>query len=574
MGFAGQARVVSSSFLGPGDELGRFRIERALGSGGMGRVYGVTDELLNRRVAVKVLHSGDPSTLVDEARALASLHHPNVVLVLELAQSAHGPLVVMEWIDGRSADTLVAEGPAAPPSVASIITATAKALAALHEAGWVHGDVKPSNILIERRTGRVVLADMGLAQRLETVPARTFVRGTPGYMAPEAALGGPVPFAMRGRRDVYALAVSAYELLTGALPFDGPDPMEVMRSHVYEPIPRADVRLPALGWRVHRALARALTKKPSERTASPIAFAEELARAVRRPRSPLRLLVVDDDRSDRDMYSSALARAFRGAQIEAVSDGETGFHAAAATSPDLAIIDVAMPHMNGVELVATLRATPGLESLPVIVVSGNMVRRDRELLGKLGVARVLEKPIALRELTDVTRAVLELPPDTTPAPRRMEEKAAPPPQPSAWEPRHKIGDAPTLPDTAAADAHRTVMIVEDDDELREGMAVLLERRGTCVVPARDGAEALALIDPEAPPALILLDLMMPVMDGWRLRQVLHGDPRLAAIPVVLISALPELDLVCKRLDATDYFTKPIDFARLHGVVERYCAASV
>lgn len=401
-----------SNGLGRGERVGRFRIERPLGTGGMGRVFGAVDELLGRRVAIKLLHSGDPSMLVDEARALAALSCPNVVNVYELCETSHGLVVVMEWIEGTSADLLLEAGPIAPTRAAAIVRAAGSGLTALHEAGWIHGDVKPSNLLIERSTGRVVLADLGLAQRIEMETDGPYVRGTPSYLAPEAAAGEKISLELRARRDVYALAVTAFELLTGQLPYDGADLKRILLAQICDPIPRVDELAPELGWRVHRAIARGLAKRPADRTATPRAFAEELARALMRRRQPVRLLVVDDESADREAFAESLARRFRGCVVEAVSDGETGFHAAASTSPDLAIVDLSMPYMNGIELVAALRATEGLEHLPVIVVSGSLGRREREVLAGLGVTRVLEKPVVLRALAHHVRELLELPGDS------------------------------------------------------------------------------------------------------------------------------------------------------------------
>jgi serine/threonine protein kinase len=403
---------MSNVVLERGSRIGRFRVELLLGTGGSGRVYGAVDETTGRRVALKILRAGDPSTLTDEARALAAIRHPNVVAVYELAPSEVGLLVVMEWVEGRSADVMLANGAVPASSASPIIASAATALAVIHAAGWIHGDVKPSNLIVERGTARVVLTDLGLAHRLEAEPDRWVVRGTPWYLAPEVATARSVPPALRPRRDVYALAATAFELLTGAPPFAGDDPARILRQLVHDPIPRADDLVPELGWRVHKTLSRGLAKRPEDRTPTPLSFAEDLARAIARRRQPPRILVVEDELADRELYASALTRRLRGCDVQCVSDGETGLHAATGRRPDLAIVDLAMPYMNGLELIAALRATEGLEDLSTIVVSGRLDRRERELLATLGVQRMFQKPVVLGDLIESARELLFLPPES------------------------------------------------------------------------------------------------------------------------------------------------------------------
>jgi DNA-binding response OmpR family regulator len=120
---------------------------------------------------------------------------------------------------------------------------------------------------------------------------------------------------------------------------------------------------------------------------------------------------------------------------------------------------------------------------------------------------------------------------------------------------------------------KPVLIVEDDDSLRESLQILLEEEGARVLVARDGEEAMEVLrSSEELPALILLDLMMPRMDGWALRRRLRADRRLATIPIVIVSALPDLTLEAKRVGAIDFFGKPLDMERLHALVAQYCAA--
>ena len=115
-----------------------------------------------------------------------------------------------------------------------------------------------------------------------------------------------------------------------------------------------------------------------------------------------------------------------------------------------------------------------------------------------------------------------------------------------------------------------VLLVEDDDDLRESLQILLERRGFDVVSACNGQEALSKVRPEDPPCLILLDLMMPVMDGWQLRAELLKNPQLATVPVILLSGVADLSSEAKTLQAIDYLLKPVDLQRVYQLVDQYC----
>jgi CheY-like chemotaxis protein len=119
------------------------------------------------------------------------------------------------------------------------------------------------------------------------------------------------------------------------------------------------------------------------------------------------------------------------------------------------------------------------------------------------------------------------------------------------------------------DVGSRVLIVEDDPDLRESLQALLERRGYDTETAEHGVEALEKIDPDAPPALILLDLMMPVMDGWQLRQRLLDDPRTAEVPVILLSGVGDLAGQARDLRAVDAFVKPIDLPRLYALMATF-----
>lgn len=188
--------------LAPGDVLGRYEIQELLGAGAMGRVYAAYERALDRRVAIKVLIEEDGDRLVEEARAMARLNHPNVVTVHEVATGESGAYVVMELVSGASLRSWVSS-PRPWREVVRVLTDVARGLAAVHAAGVVHRDVKPDNMIVDR-DGRVRVGDFGDES----------IAGTPAYMAPEVVRGERANAAS----DQYSFGAMAYELLAGRRP--------------------------------------------------------------------------------------------------------------------------------------------------------------------------------------------------------------------------------------------------------------------------------------------------------------------------------------------------------------------
>jgi serine/threonine protein kinase len=253
---------------------GRYRVEALLGSGGMAQVYRGTDMVLSRSVAIKVLssdYSRDPAFVERfrrEARAAARLNHPTVVSVYDTGSDDGVHFIVMEFVSGRTlAQILAAEGPLLPERAAAISARVAEALSFAHEAGLVHRDVKPGNVMLTDR-GDVKVMDFGIARAAsgpgQAITETTSILGTAAYLSPEQAEGKPVD----PRSDIYSLGVVLYELLTGQPPFSGPSPVAVAYKHVMEePVPPSAVRsgVPSA---LEAIAMRALAKDPSRRYAS------------------------------------------------------------------------------------------------------------------------------------------------------------------------------------------------------------------------------------------------------------------------------------------------------------------
>lgn len=272
--------------LAPGDVVDGYRILAEAGRGGMGVVYRAQQVRLGRDVALKVL----PATLVEdpnlharllrEARAVASLRHPAILVIHDVGDYKGAPYLVTEFIEGGT----LAQYRGSPQPLARVLQwlgPVAEALDYAHSRGILHRDVKPANILL-RPDGSPVLADFGLALAtgVDARLTRTgLMMGTPEYMAPEQAL--QTADALSPAVDYYALAIIAYELLTGRVPYSDPWPLAVAMAHVQTAPPPPRSLNPAIATGVEAALQRGLAKDPRDRFASASAFIEALAAGER-----------------------------------------------------------------------------------------------------------------------------------------------------------------------------------------------------------------------------------------------------------------------------------------------------
>lgn len=296
-GLVGRAtRELPANFLPTKGTLldAKYRVGSTLGQGGMGIVLHAFDEQLARDVAIKLVRpefSSSPlarEQFVHEARAMARVRNPNVVEIYAFGEFVGTPYFVMEymargnlgtWLDRRG-DTL----PAIDEAV-GFLDQVCRGLQAIHDAGIVHHDLKPSNILIDNGF-RVAVSDLGLVRLADpnTTGHTGSMTGTPAYIAPETALGEPVGADLKSRTDIYALGVMAFELLTGSLPFDAAAAEELIRCHVEEEPPAASEFRPDLPTIFDPILAHALAKDPAKRTPSADTFRRDLLQARARLR--------------------------------------------------------------------------------------------------------------------------------------------------------------------------------------------------------------------------------------------------------------------------------------------------
>jgi hypothetical protein len=259
---------------------GRYRIEDEIGSGGMSTVYRAFDETLEREVALKIMHSdisSDASALERfrrEARTVAQLSHPHLVMVIDAGEDQGHPYIVFEHVRGETLkDRIRREGPLPIAEAVAYAIEIGRALQTAHEQRLVHRDVKPQNVLIDEE-GRAKVTDFGIALGLEPegLTAAGRVVGTTDYVSPEQAMGREVT----GQSDVYSLGIVLFEMLTGAVPFKGESGVSVAMKHVREGIPDVQRRRPEVSAALAGVLERATAKELENRYRSMADFVGDL----------------------------------------------------------------------------------------------------------------------------------------------------------------------------------------------------------------------------------------------------------------------------------------------------------
>ena len=264
-----------------GKTLGKYQIHSPLGQGGMAAVYKAFQPGVERFVALKILprqYASDPEftgRFEQEARVIAKLQHPHILPVHDFGQADGFTYLVMPLVETGTLADLLKGFALAPAKIRTIISQIGDALDYAHSQGLIHRDVKPSNILIDRR-GNCLLTDFGIAKMVEGTKHFTAtggILGTPTYMSPEHGMGEK----LTATSDIYSLGVVLYEMATGKVPFDAETPLAVVIKHMNDPLPLPSRLKPDISRTLETVIMKALAKAPEDRFPT----AADLVRAVR-----------------------------------------------------------------------------------------------------------------------------------------------------------------------------------------------------------------------------------------------------------------------------------------------------
>ncbi|HKO50333.1 MAG TPA: protein kinase [Polyangiaceae bacterium] len=394
-----------------GDVVGGvYRILGELGRGAMGVVLEAFDLQLHRKVAIKFVNSasfdGDSRQhFIREARAMALVNHPNVLAIHSFGEHGDVPYFVMELVDGQTVDSWLSHrnGQADLDEALAILNDVCQGVSAIHAAGTVHCDLKPSNVLLDNQL-RVRVADLGLAAPYVDGNVTKVIAGTPEYMAPELAFDSDLPASVAS--DIYALGCMAYEMLTGSLPFDGRSALAIMVRHATEQPELPSQRRPGLPIAFDDVLSKALQKRPQDRFASADLFRRALNQARACSVEPVRILVAEDDPDFRDLLALKLGMEFPDAEIVCVGNGGDLVRAFDEKPASVVMIDLQMPILDGVEVTALLRSRPDAQSVPIIVMTASGGPQEWKLLSSLGADRFLVKPVNLNDVVTTLRSAV------------------------------------------------------------------------------------------------------------------------------------------------------------------------
>ncbi len=388
------------------------RVRERLGSGGMGTVWRVHDQALQRDVALKLVHSELAKDhqirthFLEEARAMARVRHPGVVEIYSFGTLEERPYFTMECVDGRSLEQEQKRRGAAFPASSAIaaLCELASGLEAIHASGTVHGDLTPRNILV-RRNGSLSITDFGLT--VDGIDGKARFLGTARYAAPEK-IRAHVPPHLRTRSDVYSLGTVGYQMLTGDTPFNGPDATRVFAQHLYKkPKPLAEVA-PGTPRELCDAIDATLRKAPDERPTS-AALVDLLSDAKQALSANRQALIVDDDPDFQAIAAASLETVAGFSSVQTASCGEDALDILARQRFDLLVLDFHMPGTDVVSLTEKIRKDRSHDGMQILIVTGRGSASDWHRLSEVGANAFHFKPIVPTEFGIAARKLIENP---------------------------------------------------------------------------------------------------------------------------------------------------------------------
>jgi len=395
---------------------GRYRVRRALGRGGMGTVFLAEDMRLGREVAVKLLapELGHTDSLrrrfLEEARAMGGLRHDHVAQVYSYGTHGIEPYIVMEYVPGETVSDFAHR--AVPiidvESAVRIVDQIARGLSAIHSAGIIHGDIKPSNVLVGPHF-RAVVVDFGLMRWLGDAEDLSIVVGTPAYIPPEVVKADSIELRLTPAADVFALGVTAYELLTRRLPFAVTNVDELFEVHLANMrAPRISSLRPDLPPAFDDVFDRVLSGNLSERHRSADEFRRSLlgardAAAKSVLRRTLALALPDGDL--RTSLAVALEEGVPGLVVTTVNDWNRLARVAEADRTAILVIDRAMFAGDARASIAALPRTTRGDARSLLIVGADATAADHRTFRELGAAGLLPSPIDAATLVGVVRSL-------------------------------------------------------------------------------------------------------------------------------------------------------------------------
>jgi serine/threonine-protein kinase len=358
----------------------------------MGQVYEAWDLLLNRCVALKVPLPGKPVAIRNEARALAALHHPSIVGIHGIGHHDGIDYIVMERIYGESLQVRIDRGRAEgklPPldEAVEVLAGVAEGLAVVHDAGMAHRDVKPANVMLAAKN-RAVLMDFGIFRAESAEETDPLLNGSPLYMAPET-IHGCVESGDAHLVDSYALGVMAFELICGTAPFVHENAWQVLGMHLDTPVPDPLALRPETPRRLAVLVRQLLAKDPKGRPQSmnDVVWQLRQARTDRR----VKILIAEDNAETAAILSSLVTHTVADAEVQIASDGCAALDMLRRSVPDLFVVDLHLPRLDGVGVCAALHRMGIASRCSVVVTSGHAHRRDIDTLRRLGFTRFVQK---------------------------------------------------------------------------------------------------------------------------------------------------------------------------------------
>lgn len=418
---------VSQALSEPENRVGRYVLVTLLGRGAMGQVWRGWDTSLKRWVAVKVMRfqevsAEDLARFRREAKTAAAMDHPNIAPIYDLGEVNGRHFIVMKLIEGKTVEEKFRVPPGQQTDISaaiSVMRQVSRGLAHAHARGIVHRDVKPANMMWDRE-GHVYLMDFGLAKPL-SVPGVTGVggvaiMGTPAYMAPEAAKG--LIQLVDSRSDVFSLGASLFFLLTGRVLFPAAGGMEMLRRAQSETAPRARSLRADIPGSIDEVIARATARERGDRFKDAGAFADALdlatggapglhpssaavpavGAASAQPTAvvaPQRALVVDDDPQVLALFVALIES--MGLRAVPCRDAATAEAEARRGPAALVVLDEGLPDASGLKLIKRIRALPGHERTPVLMVTGMGGADNAARALETGADEFMSKPVSPRE---------------------------------------------------------------------------------------------------------------------------------------------------------------------------------